>query len=76
MNKISVLRETTTSSLKDLLYKQKNHIHIKIASPIVELPFKAHNSEYIGEAEADRERTWLVNLGNLDFKNVVPNLNA
>jgi uncharacterized protein YsxB (DUF464 family) len=49
LNKINALKETTTSQLKDLLYKQKNHIHIKIASPIIELPFKAHNSQFIGE---------------------------
>ncbi len=42
----------------------------------MELPFKAHNSEFIGESEAQRDRIWLVNLGNLDFKNVVPNFNA
>ena len=31
---------------------------VKIASPILEMPFKAHNSALIGEAEELRDRMW------------------
>lgn len=51
-DKISALKDSTTSSLKDLLYKRSNNVTVKIASPILELPFKAHNSEILGELES------------------------
>jgi predicted DNA binding CopG/RHH family protein len=50
-DKISALKDSTQSSLKDLLYKKSNKITVRIASPILELPFKAHNSFMIGESE-------------------------
>ena len=69
-NKISALKESTQSSLRDLLYKKSNNLSIKIASPILELPFQAHNADFLGEmSAADRERMWIINLGNIDFKN-------
>jgi hypothetical protein len=46
---------------------------VRIASPILELPFKAHNSDYLGELEEDRDRMWSVNLGNIEFKNIPQN---
>ena len=52
-----------------MLYKKSNNISIKIASPVLELPFKAHNSEFVGEDEEQRERKWSVNLGNFHFQN-------
>ncbi len=57
--------------MKDLLYKKSNNLRIKIASPILEIPFLAHNSEFVGESKIneDRMRVWVVNLGNIDFKN-------
>jgi hypothetical protein len=45
---------------------------VRIASPVLELPFKAHNSEMIGESEAKRDRAWIVNLGNIDFQTYNP----
>jgi hypothetical protein len=54
-NKISALKETTQSSIRDLLHKKSSNLTIKIASPILELPFRAHNSDYIGDlSEEDR----------------------
>jgi hypothetical protein len=55
--------------MKDLLYKKANNLTIRIASPILELPFKAHNSYLIGESESERDRLWSINLGNIDFSN-------
>ena len=60
--------------MRDLLYKKSNNLSIKIASPILELPFIAHNADFVGDlSEADRQRMWIINLGNIDFKNFVPN---
>ena len=41
---------------------------VRIASPILELPFIAHNSDMIGECLTKRDRLWSVNLGNIDFQ--------
>jgi hypothetical protein len=52
------------------LHKKSSNLSIKIASPILELPFRAHNSDYIGDlSEEDRQRLWIINLGNIDFRN-------
>jgi hypothetical protein len=72
MDKISALKDSTQSSLKDLLYKKSSKLLVRIASPVLELPFKAHNSEMIGESEAKRDRAWIVNLGNIDFQTYNP----
>lgn len=40
--------------MKDMLYKKSNNITVRVMSPIIELPFKAHNSEFIGEPEDER----------------------
>lgn len=37
---------------------------------MIEIPFLAHNSCFVGEPEELRPRTWIVNLGNILFKNV------
>lgn len=39
---------------------------IKIASPNLIIPFKAHNSSFIGEKEGpERNRMWSCDLGNI-----------
>ncbi len=43
---------------------------------MLELPFKAHNSEFTGEAESDRDRIWSVNLGDINFTNKLDPGNA
>ncbi|CDW82625.1 ph domain containing protein [Stylonychia lemnae] len=69
LDKLSSIKDQTSVSVQDLLYKKSNNFKIKIASPIIEIPFKAHNSEFVGEPEQYRDRTWLVNLGNIQFEN-------
>jgi hypothetical protein len=54
-------------SISDLLYKRSNKVMIKVASPVLVIPFKAHNSKFIGEPESERDRLWMLNLGNLNF---------
>lgn len=39
-------------SISDLFLKRQNKILIKIACPILVIPFKAHNSALIGEEES------------------------
>ena len=56
------------------MYKRSNNLTIRIASPILELPFKAHNSEMFGESEQLRQRMWSVNLGNIDFQSYHANI--
>ena len=52
-----------------MLYKKSKNITVKVMSPIIELPFQAHNSEFIGEPEDERLRMWQINLGNISFTN-------
>lgn len=44
-----------------------------IASPVIEIPFKAFNSMFIGEPESERDRMWSLNLGNICFRSI-PNV--
>lgn len=54
-------------SISDLLHKRSNKVYIKFSSPILVIPFKAHNSQFIGEPESERDRMWSLGLGNLSF---------
>ena len=56
------------------MYKRSNNLTVRIASPVLELPFKAHNSALIGEEESKRDRLWSINLGNIDFKSFHANI--
>lgn len=58
--------------MKDLLYKKSSYLIVRIASPVLELPFIAHNSDMIGESEFKRDRMWILNLGNIDFETLQP----
>jgi hypothetical protein len=56
-----------------MLYKKSNNITLKIASPVLVVPFLAHNSIFVGEPESLRGRMWAVSLGNIFFKTLNSN---
>lgn len=69
LDQLVQLSEQSQTNILDMLQTQKvSKLDIKLEKVTLDLPFKAHNSLFVGEEESLRDRSWRVQVEDFHLK--------